>query len=185
MKSQTEYEECSTAAALYALGALSAEETRQFEQRLASGCPLCAAEFSRFAEVADQLADSAAQQPPPSLREKILGQITAGQNVPQKPSSNMTLVRQRDSKWQPTPLPGVQVRPLLGQETFLVRMEPGTVYPEHQHARAEQCYVLEGSITDSDGITAYAGDFVCMAPGSTHEPIHTETGCVLFIAYTA
>jgi uncharacterized RmlC-like cupin family protein len=43
---------------------------------------------------------------------------------------------------------------------------------------------LEGSVTDSEGLTAYAGDFVCMPAGITHQPIHTDTGCLFLITYT-
>lgn len=63
-------------------------------------------------------------------------------------------------------------------------MQPGAVFPEHEHRQVEQCYVLEGSITDSDGVTAHAGDFVSMPANITHRPIHTDTGCVFLIAYT-
>lgn len=82
-------------------------------------------------------------------------------------------------------VPGVEVRPLLGTKTLLVRMQPAAIYPSHEHTGAEQCYVLEGSIQDESGITATAGDFVCMAAGSTHGEIRTETGCIFLIAYTA
>jgi hypothetical protein len=37
------------------------------------------------------------------------------------------------------------------------------VFPPHDHPLAEQCYVLEGSLTDSDGVTVYAGDSVIYA----------------------
>jgi len=86
--------------------------------------------------------------------------------------------------WVALGAPGVEVRPLLGRKTLLVRMQPGAVFPEHEHRQVEQCYVLEGSVTDSDGITAYAGDFVCMPADITYGPIHTDTGCVFLIAYT-
>ena len=61
MKRIEEARECSTTAALYALGALPAENMAQFEQRLASGCPLCSASVDDYAEVADQLATEAAR----------------------------------------------------------------------------------------------------------------------------
>jgi anti-sigma factor ChrR (cupin superfamily) len=98
-------------------------------------------------------------------------------------SPHMTLVRENDSTWIPSPFPGVELRPLLGRNTLLVRMHPGSTYPSHEHRLAEQCYVLEGSVTDSDGVTVYAGDFVCMHAGSTHESIHTDTGCLFLITY--
>jgi anti-sigma factor ChrR (cupin superfamily) len=96
----------------------------------------------------------------------------------------MTIVRGGDSPWVQLPVPGVEIRPLLGRKTLLVRMQPGSVFPAHEHRQVEQCYVLEGSVTDSDGVTAHADDFVCMPAGITHQPIHTDTGCLFLITYT-
>lgn len=181
MKMTSEMRECSTTAALYALGALPAENKTQFEQRLQSGCPLCAMWFGEYADVADQLAVSAPATPPDaSVRARLLARIKPAS----PPTNEMKLVRASDSPWVALGAPGVEVRPLLGQKTLLVRMQPGAVFPEHEHRQVEQCYVLEGSVTDSDGITAYAGDFVCMPANITHRPIHTDTGCVFLIAYT-
>jgi len=181
MKMTSAMRECSTTAALYALGALPAENETQFEQRLQSGCPLCTMWYGEYAGVADQLAASAPATPPDaSVRARLLERI-----APASSSKNeMKLVRANDSPWVALGAPGVEVRPLLGRKTLLVRMQPGAVFPEHEHRQVEQCYVIEGSVTDSDGITAYAGDFVCMPANITHRPIHTNTGCVFLIAYT-
>ena len=65
----------------------------------------------------------------------------------------------------------------------LVRMAPKTWIPAHDHGEAEQCLVLEGSVT-SDGVTAFAGDFTYMPAGSSHHPLYSEDGCLLLIAYT-
>jgi anti-sigma factor ChrR (cupin superfamily) len=178
-------EECRIAAALYAIGALSPLESAHFEERLRSGCPLCMAEFAAYAAVADELAMVIpAQSPAPSLRRRLFDRIQAAPKV--LPSGqDMTLVRSGDTSWVSLPVPGIEVRPLLGQNTVLVRMQPGAIYPSHVHRQTEQCYVLEGSVTDRAGVTAFAGDFVYMRAGSTHEPIHTETGCLFLLAYTA
>ncbi|MGH9581467.1 MAG: cupin domain-containing protein [Bryobacteraceae bacterium] len=130
--------------------------------------------------------DAPLQTPPPYLRQRILDQIAAIS----APSSDATppeatLVRAHDSPWASTPAPGVSARPLLGDRTVLIRMQPGAAYPSHEHSQAEQCYVIEGTLTDSDGFTVYAGDFVCMPAGSTHKPIHSDSGCLLLVAYTA
>jgi len=45
-------EECRTAAALHAIGALSPLESAHFEERLRSGCPLCMMEFAAYVSVA-------------------------------------------------------------------------------------------------------------------------------------
>jgi anti-sigma factor ChrR (cupin superfamily) len=183
MSPDTRLEECALDAALYSLGALPPDETRAFERRLKSGCPFCTAEASQYAVIAEHLAMAVAPvQPPPALRERLLNRITAA--APSKSAPKATVVRGQDSPWIKVPFPGVEIRPLLGEQTVLVRMQAGAVFPEHEHKRAEQCFVLEGSVTDSDGLVAYAGDFVCMPAGITHAPIHTDTGCVLLITYT-
>jgi len=182
MKKSVEMRECSATAALYALGALPAENMAQFAQRLASGCPLCIASVEEYAEVADQLALSTAfAEPAPGLRARLLERISASRI----PKEEMKLVRSGDSPWVALAAPGVEVRRLLGRKTLLVRMQAGAVFPEHEHQQVEQCYVLEGSVTDSDGVTVHAGDFICMPAGITHRPIHTATGCVFLIAYTS
>lgn len=195
MNPESMVKECSATAALYSLGSLGDAESKQFEQRLASGCPLCIAEFESYSRVVEHLPFAITQfEPPPSVRQRLLDRIeaTASQSISptQAPSNGTiaqgeaTVIRGSDSPWIPLPIPGVEIRPLLGRETLLVRMQPGSIYPEHEHHQLEQCYVLEGSVTDSDGVTAYAGDFVCMPSGITHRPIHTDTGCTFLIAYT-
>ena len=59
-------------AALYAIGALSAEERASVEAHL-SGCAECAAEIRSLSLVADALAESVPQHtPPPAVRERVL-----------------------------------------------------------------------------------------------------------------
>jgi quercetin dioxygenase-like cupin family protein len=183
MKENRELEECRATAALYALGSLPAEEREQFRTRIKSGCPVCNGALSEFAETAEYLAMSApAVEPPSGLRERVLKIAVCGTAA--EPRREMTIVRQHESAWMQSPVPGVQMRPLLGEKTVLVRMQPGAVYPKHEHREAEQCYVLEGSVTDSDGVTVHAGDFVCMSAETVHRPIHTDTGCTFLITYT-
>jgi quercetin dioxygenase-like cupin family protein len=184
VKRNHDLEECRATAALYALGSLPSEQAERFELRLRSGCPVCNTARNDYVEVAEHLAMSApAIEPPPSLRARILSLAKSERPAPVKPG--MTIVRRDESAWKDLPIQGVEIRPLLGQKTLMVRMQPGAVYPMHEHREAEQCYVLEGSITDSDGVTANAGDFVCMPAKTIHRPIHTDTGCVFLITYTA
>jgi mannose-6-phosphate isomerase-like protein (cupin superfamily) len=178
-------EECRTTAALYSLGALPEREKMQFEQRLSSDCPFCRAQLQEYATVADEIVLSIPfEEPDPSIRERLLDPIQIPAPVPPAPEG-MKLIRSGDTPWRSLPSPGIEVRPLLGTKTLLVRMQPGAVYPSHEHRLSEQCFVLEGSIVDSTGITVHAGDFVCMPAGSTHGEIHTDTGCTFLIAYTA
>jgi anti-sigma-K factor RskA len=58
----------------YALGALSDEETRQFETHLET-CPDCREEVAEMREIAVQLSEGVATDPPPTLRASVLQQI--------------------------------------------------------------------------------------------------------------
>lgn len=74
--------------------------------------------------------------------------------------------------WRPTRWPGIVMKVLLedkesGLFTALMRWEPGTSLPLHEHVRIEQTYVLEGSLADDEG-EATAGNFVWRPQGSRH-----------------
>jgi quercetin dioxygenase-like cupin family protein len=64
--------------------------------------------------------------------------------------------------------------------TAMFRMEPGTSYPQHIHAGAEECYVLEGDLHVGD-MVLHAGDYQRAEAGSHHGYQSTETGCVLLV----
>jgi quercetin dioxygenase-like cupin family protein len=178
-----ELEDCAVDAALYVLGSLDPEQARSFEQRLKSGCAFCCAQAEHYAAVAEHLSMSVTPvKPSAELRRRLLDRIKPRDKAPQA-SEHMTVVRGSDAPWVKMPFPGVEIRPLIGEKTLMVRMQPGAVFPQHDHPHAEQCYVLEGSITDSDGVTLHAGDFVVMSSGIKHEPLHSDNGCTLFIAY--
>ena len=184
MADQIHIEEIEAQAALYALGALTADETAHFKERVKSGCPLCQAELQECRRVAAVLAFAASEAaPPPSLRARLLDRIGVQPVGGTSSLGEGLLVRANDTDWKRLPVPGVETRSLYGQKTFLVRMAPKSSIPAHDHGEAEQCLVLEGSVS-SDGVTAYAGDYTYMPAGSSHHPLYSEDGCLLLIAYT-
>jgi len=184
MADRAHIEEVEAQAALFVLGSLPAEEAARFEQRLAAGCPFCQAEVHGCEQAVAALASSVPQvAPPDAARARLLAQIGAPKAADKRAPGGGLLVRADDTDWNPSPVPGVRTRRLYEQKTLLVRMAPKTSYPAHQHAAAEQCLVLEGSVT-SDGVTAYAGDFTYMPAGSQHAPLYSQDGCLLLIAYT-
>jgi len=64
--------------ALYALGALEAEEARAFEAHLREGCEACAAELREFESVVGNLGLAAPEaEPPARARESLLERLSA------------------------------------------------------------------------------------------------------------
>ncbi len=84
--------------------------------------------------------------------------------------------------WRPGSVDGVQVMPLHsgGKESVrLVRFDPGTRFPHHDHPGGEEVFVLEGGIEDADGRYPKGTWLRCPA-GSSHAPTSPE-GCFLFV----
>jgi len=169
-------------AALFALEALPPEEAGRFRQRLDTGCSLCRGLLDECRNTVAILPLAAPDaEPSPDLRKRLMDRVAAGEKG--RRTMVGSLVRADDTPWEPSSMPGIETRRLFGEKTLLVRMAPGTVFPEHQHSAAEQCLILEGSIR-AGPITAYAGDYTYMPKGSSHPPLISETGCTLLIAYT-
>jgi anti-sigma factor ChrR (cupin superfamily) len=202
MKNLTvDQETCGGDAALYALGALEAEEARAFEAHLEEGCELCAAELREFESVVGSLglaADDA--EPPASARARLLERLSATEAPGSKDSGRdgaessgprslcgegFLVVRAGEGQWLPTGDAGVSFKLLYtdrerGTFTTLVRMEAGASIPAHRHLGVEQCLVIEGDLRAGD-VSMSAGDFNCALPGSVHEELTTAAGALFLI----
>ena len=90
------------------------------------------------------------------------------------------------AEWQPTSTPGVTFQSLrYDRETkagaVLIKMDPGTSYPAHEHTKGEDVFIVEGElIVGKDRFLK--GAYLYSPPGSVHAP-RTETGCVLFSTF--
>lgn len=62
----------------------------------------------------------------------------------------------------------------------LYRMAPGSSSQPHEHTCHEQFFVIEGEVTDNDGYTYKAGDFVLLKTGTQHFST-TATGATLVV----
>jgi quercetin dioxygenase-like cupin family protein len=87
--------------------------------------------------------------------------------------------------WEPIGIEGIEVKRLSVDAerryvTMLVRMAPGTAYPGHRHAGAEECFVVSGDVRVGERVLR-AGDYQLAAAGSVHGVQSTESGCTLFI----
>ena len=82
-------------------------------------------------------------------------------------------------------LPGVEWLPLsgganVGKEVYLIRFGPGSRSHPHVHRGSEEFLVLDGKLTDHDGMVFQSGDFVRFNPGSEHWS-YSEKGCTLLV----
>ena len=173
-------------AALHALGLADRAEG---DLLLAHGeDPQFQAEVDALERVAGRLAEWSAIQPPPALKNRLLAQIGATASA-EKPVGHgvLAMVRANEGKWQATPFPGITMKTLFydrasGNQSVLVRMEPGSVYPNHHHKGLEHSLVLEGDAIFSDH-TLYAGDYEVGAVDHDHSSITTRGGCLVFIMH--
>ncbi len=160
---------------LYALGALSPEETAAFERAMRTD-PELRREVEEFRRASDQFVHAAPEaEPPASLRVRVVRRARRG----------LTVVRHDNADWVPTGVPGVEVCVLhrddeSDQQTVLVRMEPGAAYPCHRHAGAEECYVVSGDLKDGS-LDMKAGDYSRFEEGTEHGPLSTKGGCTLLV----
>jgi anti-sigma factor ChrR (cupin superfamily) len=91
-----------------------------------------------------------------------------------------------DMDWQSSP--GAKVwrkrlhlvgPPEAGRVTSIVRYDPGSTFPPHEHPDGEEILVLEGTFCDEHG--AYpVGTYLLNPEGFAHAP-YSEEGCVLFV----
>lgn len=124
--------------------------------------------------------------PPAGLRTKLLARAReAAPKNPAAPNPTIVFRSSGDGAWQETGVPGVSLRRLFDDterrlSTFLVRMEPGSTFPAHDHPCVEECYVIEGDVRLGRRVLR-AGDYQRAESGSWHGEHHTEGGCLLLI----
>lgn len=88
--------------------------------------------------------------------------------------------------WQPSPSPAVRRKRVYhagpaekGRVTSVVRYEPGSTFPPHDHPAGEEILVLDGTFSDEHG-SYPAGMYLLNPEGFGHAPF-SEPGCTLFV----
>lgn len=89
--------------------------------------------------------------------------------------------------WSPWVMEGVSYKLLSVNNrtsgfTCLLKVEPGTVAPVHQHLGAIELLVLEGDIYYDPDAKGAAGDYMYEPAGDIHAP-SSDGGCVLFCVF--
>lgn len=100
--------------------------------------------------------------------------------------SKAVVVRTAAVAWQASPAAGVWRKrlellgaPESGRVTSIVRYEPGSRFPPHEHPDGEEILVLDGTFGDEHG-SYPAGSYLLNPQGFSHAP-RTDQGCVLFV----
>ncbi|MFL6216752.1 MAG: cupin domain-containing protein [Blastocatellia bacterium] len=175
-------------AALYALGTLTQNEARAFEDHLTSGCDDCAAELRAAEQVTCSLGFLEAEsEPPPRVFERIVGFVTHEPSldpVTHHAHGELTTVRKDEGQWFESS-PGVMVKrlfenPETGTFTTLVRMLPGAVGTLHRHPGIEECIILEGDFHIA-GSRLGPGDYHVAGAASLHDKPYSIGGALLLI----
>jgi ChrR Cupin-like domain len=121
-------------------------------------------------------------EPPPGLWAKIaqeIGEQEIGQET--APASRfpegIAVGRLAEGKWRKL-APGVEIKPLWGKRTFLIRCEPGATVPRHRHRSFEHTLILSGDIEGRHGQGDYLGN-----PEGWHDSWSTRGGSLVFVQY--
>ena len=188
-------------AALNAAGALDGKDLEELHQLLKDTAPAVKAELAAFNNIAALLAAALpeAQRPSPSLKAKILQRVNQSLEQPAQPEPQKILSPApggfhvergiETSGWRQLRLPGASVKLLSldeadGYAVGLGKLEPGTRYPAHRHACAEEVYVLSGDLHIGEHLL-HAGDFHHAGAGTAHGENYSETGCTILAVISA
>jgi quercetin dioxygenase-like cupin family protein len=104
--------------------------------------------------------------------------------IRESPQGDAMLVQTASTPWKPSAHAGVAVKVLrrdksTGESTSLVRFEPGTRFPAHNHPAGEEIFVLEGDFTVG-AHRMVSGDYLYTAPNEKHAA-STEGGCLVLV----
>lgn len=164
----------------FVLGALEADERAAVERRMRDE-PDFRRSVDAWTRRLTPLADRVAPVTPPASAWGAIRQRIGGG----APSISR---RQSEGVWLEvapgTTLKMLHVDPVTGERTGLMRMEPGSVYPEHDHPESEECFVLEG-VVNVDGQDYRPGDYTIAHAGSRHEIIRSPSGGLILLHWNA
>lgn len=145
-------------------------------------------EEALYTGVAAELAFAApAAAPRAAVKRRLMASFSSESN---SESLGVSVLRQQDLPWRPTPFPGVSYKhlylhPSTQMRTVILRMEPGASYPRHRHVDVEQCLVLSGDVFTDGKEPLLAGDFEWSNAGTDHDFIRSANGCELLIIASA
>ncbi len=199
-RNESSSEETSESAALYAVGAMTREETLAFEARIVDGDLPVTDELRALDAVTRALGALVPEiEPSSKTREAVLRRAVAGEDdggshqvwreweSSRFDADALFTLAASAGEWEDTGIEGIEVRRLFvdrqaNRMTAMFRMAPGTSYVPHVHDGPEECYVLEGDLHVGEDLVMRAGDYQRAPAGSRHPVQRTEGGCLLLIS---
>jgi len=186
-------------AALFALGALSAEEQQRFVAQVQAD-PELRVFLASLQNTVDQMALAIPQATPPTaLKNKLLLRLQTGTNpVARQPLAELSPARAtpglsfrlgaESSGWKQLPIAGAWIKllsaqPDRGYAVLMGKLDPGVRYPAHINIGPEDFYILTGDLHVSDK-TLGPGDFHHADAGSAHQENFSVAGCTLLAVLT-
>ena len=193
-------EEVAWRAALNALGTVTLNEARAFEEDLAALDEESLVDIAEYRAIADLLAFGAPPAEPPASAWDHLSAVIEGepkappssaqapkahqQTIEQLAKTSLLTVRKEEGQFQEV-AEGIFAKVLFqneraGTTTYMVKFMPGARTPRHRHPGLEECMVVEGDF-QVDGKDLRAGDYHCAMPGSVHERPYSINGATVLI----
>ncbi len=129
------------------------------------------------------LAEAVSPVAPSSLRAtELKSRVMA--RIRGKKSFDFMTIRAAEGEWISL-LPGVKKKILSenvesSMQSYLLKMQPGSVIPPHNHIADEESIMLEGDAMIGE-LPLSIGDYHFAAKGSTHDQVSTQSGCLVFI----
>ncbi len=187
-------------AALNALGALDGEDLVEFKRLVPNVTPEAQKDIASYEQVASLVAyvNAPPKTPRRAVKDKLMKRIhesfvaersKEGPGFLGNARQEFSFLYSNQGEWMKHPVEGVFVKQLSIDEknryaTILMKVAPGTIYPEHNHTGPEECYVLQGSIRVA-GHTLRVGDFHHANPDTHHGEIVSDEGALLLLVVAA
>jgi hypothetical protein len=163
-------------AALFAAGALTAEEHERLRERLTTD-PRFEGEVREWEDLLAPLGLYAPPQLPP---EDLLAKIEARLDEGGKFEALSRTLNEGQREWI-TVSPGMRVKLLhrmleIGRQTVLLDIDRGAAYPGHAHEQDEEIFVISGDLVIGTEVLG-PGDYQVSPKGSRHPPATSRGGC--------